>query len=83
MDFIPPLEFLKDEKLLGEGGFGRTYRGRYLPRNLEVCIKVVPTEKFQLLRHACSDKVTQLSLKIFLHVLFNQFSFICFGDLQL
>ncbi|XP_028969131.1 serine/threonine-protein kinase PKH2 [Galendromus occidentalis] len=56
-DFIPSLESLKGDRLLGQGGFGRTYLGRYLPKDFEVCIKVVPLEKFQLLRHACADKL--------------------------
>ncbi|OQR74549.1 microtubule-associated serine/threonine-protein kinase 4-like [Tropilaelaps mercedesae] len=55
--FIPAMRTLRGDQLLGQGGFGCAYRGRHIPTNLELCIKVVPLQHFQLARHACSDKL--------------------------
>ncbi|XP_022694215.1 microtubule-associated serine/threonine-protein kinase 4-like isoform X2 [Varroa jacobsoni] len=55
--FVPAMRTLRGDQLLGQGGFGCAYRGRHIPTNLELCIKVVPLQHFQLARHACSDKL--------------------------
>lgn len=53
---IPPLALIQPLLLIGCGGFGSIYKAKF--GGVALCtLKVVPTKKFKVLKHACVDKV--------------------------
>ncbi|XP_003747401.1 protein kinase C theta type-like [Galendromus occidentalis] len=57
VDFIPRMEDFVATRTLGKGGFGAVFEARFVPKNIVVCIKLIPLSRLKKVSFASLDKI--------------------------